>query len=257
MQGSPLTAGGGLATPIPISPAQLTPRSWPPSQGTSVSRGAGQITYQSRNTRGWLIAGVTGLCVLAAGGGYALSQLSRTDHGSTGTHVMAPLPQQPASEPAPPVPPAPATPAPITPTPPAVAAPAPPPAPAPTAPATTKAPAPEAPSTWHPITASPTFVEHSGDGKPAPKPDEPRPDGKPATSRLIDSKQPIPPSPEAKAAERKSAARPAEAKATARPAETKATARPAETKAGSPKPETKPAKPAKPKAGDDLFDSRH
>ena len=50
MQGSPFTAGGGLATPIPISPAQLTPRSWPPSQGTSVSRSAGSFSMQRITT---------------------------------------------------------------------------------------------------------------------------------------------------------------------------------------------------------------
>ncbi|HEY6173934.1 MAG TPA: serine/threonine-protein kinase, partial [Kofleriaceae bacterium] len=73
MQGSPFTAGGGLATPIPISPAQLTPRSWPPSQGTtSVSQGAGQVTVRTRSARGWLIASVAALCVLAGGGGYAI-----------------------------------------------------------------------------------------------------------------------------------------------------------------------------------------
>src|SRR4051812_41227498 len=77
--GLPLSVGGGgggLATPIPISPAQLTPRSWPPSHGTSVSRGAGQVTYRGRGTRGWLVAGVATLCVAAGGGGYAISQLS-------------------------------------------------------------------------------------------------------------------------------------------------------------------------------------
>src|SRR5262249_32348001 len=80
MQGSPLAAGGGLAAPIPISPAQLTPRSWPPSQSTSVSQGAGQVTYRTRANRGWLIASVAGLCVLAGGGGYAVSQMSRDHH---------------------------------------------------------------------------------------------------------------------------------------------------------------------------------
>src|SRR5262249_5573830 len=104
VQGSPLAAGGGLSAPIPISPAQLTPRSWPPSQGTSVSQGAGQVTYRTRGGRGWLIAGVAGLCVLAGGGGYAVSQLSRTEHDTGGTHVLLPLPSQPASEPKPPPP---------------------------------------------------------------------------------------------------------------------------------------------------------
>ncbi|HEX7841081.1 MAG TPA: serine/threonine-protein kinase, partial [Kofleriaceae bacterium] len=128
MQGSPLAAGGGLSTPIPISPAQLTPHSWPPSQGTSVSRGAGQVTFQSRNGRGWVIAAVAGLCVLAGSGGYAISQMSRAEHDTSGPHVMAPPSSQspqPANEPAPPAPaaaaaaapPAPPVPAPVAPAP--------------------------------------------------------------------------------------------------------------------------------------------
>jgi serine/threonine-protein kinase len=96
LQGLPVTVGGGLTAPIPISPAQLTPRSWPPSQSTSVSRGVGQVTNRARASRGWVIASVAGLCVLAAGGGYAISQLSRSDRGEP--HVLAPTPAtQPAA----------------------------------------------------------------------------------------------------------------------------------------------------------------
>ena len=96
LQGLPITVGGGLTAPIPISPAQLTPRSWPPSQSTSVSRGVGQVTSGPRSGRGWLIACVAGLCVLAGGGGYAISQLSRSDRGEP--HVLAPTPAaQPAA----------------------------------------------------------------------------------------------------------------------------------------------------------------
>jgi len=112
MQGSPLTAGGGLATPIPIHPAQLTPRSWPPSQATSLSQGAGQVTLRTRSNRGWLIAGVTSLCVVAGAGGYAISQLSKSDNTRQEPHVQAP---QAALQPTP-EPPAP-TPAETTPTP--------------------------------------------------------------------------------------------------------------------------------------------
>jgi len=78
MQGSPLGANG-LAMPIPLSPAQLTPRSWPPSQGTSLSQGAGQLESRRRGGRGLLIAGIASLCVLAGVGGYAISQASRGD----------------------------------------------------------------------------------------------------------------------------------------------------------------------------------
>jgi serine/threonine protein kinase len=110
LQGLPVTVGGGLTAPIPISPAQLTPRSWPPSQSTSVSRGVGQVTNRARASRGWVIASVAGLCVLAAGGGYAISQLSRSDRGEP--HVLAPTP---ATQPAAATPSA-ATPAAATPT---------------------------------------------------------------------------------------------------------------------------------------------
>ncbi|MDQ3301611.1 MAG: serine/threonine protein kinase, partial [Myxococcota bacterium] len=77
-QGLPVAAGGGLSVPIPISPAQLTPRSWPPSQ-TSVSRGVGQLTHQVRSRRGWMIAGVASLCILAGAGGFVANQLMKDD----------------------------------------------------------------------------------------------------------------------------------------------------------------------------------
>jgi serine/threonine protein kinase len=191
--GSPLTAGGGLATPIPISPAQLTPRSWPPSQGTSVSRGTGQVTYQSHGNRGWLIAGVAFLCVAAGGGGYAISQLSRGSGGDgpREPHVMAPPPRpepaatapapgNPAAAPVdPPAPPA-AAPAPV-------AAPTPAAAPAPAPPATAAANAPAAPAGGTPA-AAPAH-DQPADANPA--------DGKPASPRLIDAKHPLGPPPDA------------------------------------------------------------
>jgi serine/threonine protein kinase len=210
MHGSPLTAGGGLATPIPISPAQLTPRSWPPSHGTSVSRSAGQVTFHTRSGRGWLIAGVAGLCVLAGGGGYAISQISRSDRDTGGPHVRAPLPHA-ASEPAPAPAPMAAAPAPAAATPaPAPAAPVPAPVPAaqpttaaapPAAPGPAPVPASEAPTTWRPMTASPTFVDHAAGARPA----EARPaetgsaDGRPASPRLVDSKHPLEHRPDGKA----------------------------------------------------------
>ena len=254
MQGSPFTAGGGLAAPIPISPAQLTPRSWPPSQtsqGSSVSRGAGQVTMGTRSTRGWLVAAVAGLCVVAGGGGYAISQMSKSERAS-GPHVMAPL-AQPTAESPPATPGATATPSPAAPT-----------TPAPAATQTGS----DAPPTWRPITPSPTLVDHAAhaaDGKPADSKPDAAADGKPATSRLVDSKQPagdpfsnaksVAPRPpaERKATERKATeAKPAEAKpAETKPAETK----PAETKPAA-KPATKPTKPAKPKPSDDLFYNR-
>jgi serine/threonine protein kinase len=94
--------GAGLSSPIPLSPAQLTPNSWSPSQVTSLSQGMGQVTHRTRGSRGWLIGSIMGLCVLAGVGGYAISQMSKPD-GRNEPHVLAPLPTvQPA-----PVPPAP------------------------------------------------------------------------------------------------------------------------------------------------------
>jgi eukaryotic-like serine/threonine-protein kinase len=104
MQGSPLTFGGNLTAPIPISPAQLTPRSWPASQGTSLSQGAGQVTLRPGKSRGLVVAGVVALCVLAGVGGYAVSQVSkpsgRSDNGRNEPHVQAP-PPTPAAPPSP------------------------------------------------------------------------------------------------------------------------------------------------------------
>src|SRR5262249_53923661 len=54
---APLTPGGRLATPVPLSPAQLTPRTWPPTPLSSVSQGVGQVTYQTRGARNWIIGG--------------------------------------------------------------------------------------------------------------------------------------------------------------------------------------------------------
>ena len=73
-QGSPLAAGGGLTAPVPLSPAQLTPRSWPPSS-TSLSQGHGQVTLRTKGSRGWMIAGAMSLVILAAAGGYIASSL--------------------------------------------------------------------------------------------------------------------------------------------------------------------------------------
>ncbi len=75
-QGLPISAGGGLATPVPISPAQLTPRSWPPS--TSLSQGRGQVTLQTKSSKGWLIAGALSLVILAGAGGYIANELMKS-----------------------------------------------------------------------------------------------------------------------------------------------------------------------------------
>nr|MBA3501274.1 serine/threonine protein kinase [Deltaproteobacteria bacterium] len=106
MQGSPLTASGGRSSPIPIQPAQLTPRSWPPtSNGSSLSQGKGQVTHRVRSGRGWLIAGVAALVMLAGAGGFAASQMMGNDAPVPAASPPAP---PPASVEAPPPPPPPA-----------------------------------------------------------------------------------------------------------------------------------------------------
>jgi serine/threonine-protein kinase len=103
-QGSPLAAGGGRLTPVPISPAQLTPRSWPPSpSSTSLSHGRGQVTHRVRSGRGWMIAGITSLCAVAGAGGYIASEMRQDDGArrSDGAHVSAPPPSAAAPAPAP------------------------------------------------------------------------------------------------------------------------------------------------------------
>ncbi len=95
-QGSPLAAGGGRLTPVPLSPAHLTPRSWPPSP-TSLSQGRGQVTHRVRSGRGWMIGGIVSLCVAAGAGGYIVSEMRQDDSAKRdGTHISAP-PAEPAA----------------------------------------------------------------------------------------------------------------------------------------------------------------
>jgi serine/threonine-protein kinase len=260
MQGSPLAMGGGLATPIPISPAQLTPRSWPPSQATSVSRGAGQMTLRTRSQRGVLIASVAGLCLIAAAGGYAVSRLSRDD----GVHVQAPLPTKEAptaaAEPATPPPaaaePAAAAPPPATAPPPAAAAAASPPAaaaPPPAAAAAVAAPAPPSPPAPT-ISESAAKPANTTAAKPATRSDD---DGSHPAGRLIDAKHTgeLRSAHEAtidgKPATRSADAKPATRSADAKPATRSVDAKPA-TKSTDKSPKTQKPKP-KP---DDLFNNR-
>jgi len=116
----PLSAGGGLATPVPISPAQLTPRSWPPN--TSQSHGRGQVTYKVAERKGWLIAGVASVLILAGTGGLIVSKIASKNSAPhrDEPHVEAPPPMT-VVPPGPPAPPAatatPPTPPPSQPTP--------------------------------------------------------------------------------------------------------------------------------------------
>ncbi len=95
-QSLPVGAGGGLATPIPLSPAALSPRSWPPSPSSTDGRGQigrSQLTQKTSRGRGWLIAGAMALTILAASGGYIASTVMKDDiPASTPSSATAPSP---------------------------------------------------------------------------------------------------------------------------------------------------------------------
>lgn len=113
-QALPLTASGGLTAQPPLSPAQLTPRSWPPTHQSSVSHGAGQVTHQTRGGRGWMIFGIAAMCILAGAGGFLANEMlgSKSDAAPANEpHVMAPPPApetKPEPKPEPPPEPKPA-----------------------------------------------------------------------------------------------------------------------------------------------------
>jgi serine/threonine-protein kinase len=262
MQGSPLSAGGGLATPIPISPAQLTPRSWPASQATSLSQGAGQVTVRTRGNRGLLIAGVTSLCVLAGTSGYIISQMSRGG-ARNDSHVSMPQPVTAASDPpatptAPPAAVPPSATAPATTPPPATAPAAPPPpatAPAATPPTATAPATTPPPTTAPPPSTAPVAAPPSGSDRPLWK-------ESPTVPTLPDH-------PAAKPADDDDAARPAADAARPSPKHPADAPRPAikhtppsETTRPATRPASDTSKPTgkstgKGKKSDDLFDSRH
>jgi hypothetical protein len=239
-----LPFGGGISTPIPISPAQLTPRSWPPSQATSLSQGAGQVTVRTRSTRGLLIAGVAALCVIAGSGGYVISQATRDRSAHTtlpepaSTATAAAATPTPAPTPAPPVAP---TPAPATPPPPVAPTPAPTPAPTATAAAAPAAPvAPtgnDIPSTWRPGPVSTTLPPDAPAAAPTAPTVKPTSDDTQATAKhtaaVTDSNKPT--------VSRRSSD-------TTKPAPAH-TADPAKSTAAKPS--------GKPKKSDDPFDTRH
>ena len=230
-QGLPVAAGGGLSTPVPLSPAQLTPRSWPPS--TSLSQGRGQVTLRTGPKRGWLVAGGLSLAILAGAGGYVASELmkKKTVVESPPSSADGPVVHMPATAPPPPTAPTPTPAAPIAVTRPTVPTPTvatKPTVPAPTVAATKPVPAPTVatkPAVPAPIVAA---------TKPVPAP-------------TIATTKPTVPAPTVAATKPTVAAtkptKPAPAVATTKPTKPTATT------------ETKP-KPTKPKGGD-LFDSRH
>jgi serine/threonine-protein kinase len=238
--------GVGLSTPIPLSPAQLTPRSWPLSQATSLSQGAGQVSGGPRGGRGWLIGGILGLCVLAGVGGYAVSQLSKGE-----PQPAADVPAAKVSAPADPLPAATPAPAPATTVAPAPAT--------PVAPTTTTPPG-------HPAAASePAVVAPAPTAKPVPSPAAA---ANPAPMAATAAK-PVPgpavatPAPAAAATTAKpspAATKPATPSAPAASDHTATKPATTDHTAAKPASDAKPAatKPAtKPKKADDLFDSRH
>jgi serine/threonine protein kinase len=237
MQGTPLTSGGGLTAPGPISPVQLTPRSWPPSQHTSLSQGAGQVTYPTRGNRGLLIAGVASLCILAGVGGYAISQATKSSNTRNEPHVDAPAMRpdtSPARQPATPgeTPPAATSPAA---TPPATTL--------PTATPPAAAPLAASPSGANPSSANPSSANPSGASPPPAAPSESKPPGElKATAEAPSTAAPRP--------------------GTKHPTEPKPAAKPTEPKPATETKDTTETKPAakprpKPKKSDDLFDTRH
>ena len=228
-QGHPLSAGGGLTTPVPISPAQLTPRSWPPSS-TSLSQGRGQVTLRTKGSKGWLIAGAVSVAILAGAGGYVASELrkgrSREAEGATV--------QMPVQEPVPaPTVTAPTVTAPTAASPvaaPTVAAPTvnAPVAASPVAAPPVAAPTVAAPTVAAPTVAAPTVAAPSVPAVARPKVATPTVPPKPAPPKAIGKATP-------------------EVAATAKPAP-----KPAVAKSPPKKPE-----PKKPPTKRDLFDSRH
>ncbi len=106
----PFAAPGGLHTPAPLQPAQLTPRSWPPTHpsSSSINHGHGQVTHRVRAGRGWLIAGLAILVGVAGAGGFLASRMLAKDAAVMPAATMTP-PPPPTAEPTPSaiVPPAP------------------------------------------------------------------------------------------------------------------------------------------------------
>ncbi len=100
-QSLPVAAGGGLTAPVPLSPAQLTPRSWPPSP-TSLSQGRGQVTLKTKSNKGWMFAGALSLAILAATGGYIASSLRRSSAKPAAEPADEPAVRMPATAPDPP-----------------------------------------------------------------------------------------------------------------------------------------------------------
>ena len=71
--GGRLRSEGGSAVPAPLTPSPAV-RS---SGNSSLSHGSGQVTYQTSNRKGWLVAGAVSLVIVAGVGGWVVSELLR------------------------------------------------------------------------------------------------------------------------------------------------------------------------------------
>ena len=97
-QSLPIGANGGLAAPLPLSPSQLTPRSWPPTSTAGGGQvGRHQLTHKTGSSRGWLIAGAMSLTILAASGGFIASTVMKDDAPATSTTPASTTSTTPAS----------------------------------------------------------------------------------------------------------------------------------------------------------------
>ncbi len=272
-QGLAIAAGGGLTTPVPQAPAQFTPRSWPPT-GSSVSQGAGQMTVRTRSNRGWIIAGVASIVIIAGASGYIVSSVINHDTKVAASETSPPPPAEDTAgaAPAPEVTPAskaalPAVPTP-TPTvaapttspdvgatagsgsgsaapvrPPTVAAPTPPIATTPTTPAVTQPPTVATPTV--PTPTVPTPPQTTKSEKPATTPPQTTKSEKPATTppQTTKTEKPVTTPPQTTKSE----------KPATTPPQTTKSEKPATTKSDKP---SSPKKKRKTRNDDELFGGR-
>jgi serine/threonine-protein kinase len=88
--GGRLRSEGGSMVPAPLAPS-----TWQRTGNSSVSHGAGQVTYQTTGRKGWLIAGALSLIIVAGVGGWVVSEVMR------GRETAAAAPAPVAATPAP------------------------------------------------------------------------------------------------------------------------------------------------------------
>ena len=170
------------------SPQPLTP-----SSGSVSQHGSGQVTYQTRASRAWMVAGALSLIIVAGAGGYIANEVTRGKKDNTVQMSVTPSADDPKpDEPRPatavatpvapdpkPADPRPAEPKPADPKPAEPKPAEPKPAPVVATPAPVVAPPKPAPVVATPVPAAP---------KPAPKPPDPKP-------AIVATPKPAPPKP--------------------------------------------------------------